>query len=119
MVVGGYDDDGNYRDDTQLVELTSGTKSCRNWQKYPIALSSAAGSIISNNSIIVCDGYSDTRHDECYKMDIEEKSWTFLTKMNSKRSYVAAVEVNNKLFVAGGNDNDGALSSTEFISSEG
>ena len=52
-------------------------------------------------------------------MDIEEKSWTFLTKMNSKRSYVAAVEVNNKLFVAGGWNGDEVLSSTEFISSEG
>ena len=59
MVVGGFGD-SNYRDDTQLVELTSGTKSCRNWQKYPIALSNAAGSIISNNSIIVCGGWSGT-----------------------------------------------------------
>ena len=52
-------------------------------------------------------------------MDIEEKSWTFLTKMNSKRDNVAAVEVNNKLFVAGGYNGDDELSSTEFISSEG
>ena len=59
MVVGGLGD-GDYQDDTQLVELTSGTKSCRNWQKYPIALSFAAGSIISNNSIIVCGGSSGT-----------------------------------------------------------
>ena len=51
-------------------------------------------------------------------MDIEEKSWTFLTKMNSKRNDVAAVEWSNKLFVAGGY-NDDYLSSTEFISSEG
>ena len=55
MVVGG-----SRKDDTQLVDLTSGTKSCRNWQKYPIALETAAGSIISNKSIIVCGGLSGT-----------------------------------------------------------
>ena len=52
-------------------------------------------------------------------MDFEKKSWTFLTKMNSKKRNVAAVEVNNKLFVAGGWNGDDRLSSTEFISSEG
>ena len=52
-------------------------------------------------------------------MSIAEKSWTFLTKMNSKRDSAASVEVDGKLFVAGGLNDDGALSSTEFISPEG
>merc|ERR1719471_939171 len=40
--------------------------------------------------------------------------------MNSRRRDMAAVELNGKLFVAGGyNYNEGALSSTEFISPEG
>ena len=63
--------------------------------------------------------YARTKHDECHKMDIEERSWTFLTKMSSKRHAVAAVEVNEKLFVVGGYNGDDFLSSTEFISSEG
>ena len=39
--------------------------------------------------------------------------------MSSKRHALAAVEVNEKLFVVGGYNGDDFLSSTEFISSEG
>jgi len=128
MVVGGLTGSRRH-DDTQLIDLTSGgTNSCTNWGNYPKVLKSATGSIISDKFIIHCGGDSGSRgfgyYDECYKMAIEaeEKIWTFLTRMNSKRSFVASIELDGKLFVAGGwNGTSGAdsYSSTEFISVDG
>jgi len=77
-----------------------------------------------NNEILICGGYSYSsgliNHDECYKMSIETKSWTYLAAMSSKRLYAASAELDGKLFITGGKSgfND-RLSSTEFITVEG
>ena len=65
MIVGG-----GYKSDAQIVDLSNQTRSCNNFQDYPIAMSSATGAIVSGQPI-VCGGYEDTEQEnyysECYK----------------------------------------------------
>jgi len=117
MVVTGYD--GGDHDTTQLIDLTSSTKSCQNWNNYPIALSFATGGMVSG-SPLVCGGFSSSRHEQCYTMDIKKKSWKFLTNMTTKRSSSASAVVNNALLIAGGKDDNGdRLQSSEYIHADG
>ena len=66
LIVGGYG--GGYKSDAQIVDLSSQTRSCNNFQDYPIAMNSATGAIVSGQPI-VCGGESTgyKYHSECYK----------------------------------------------------
>ena len=64
LIVGGYG--GGFKSDAQIVDLSSQTRSCNNFQDYPIAMRSATGAIVSGQPII-CGGYSGYYHSECYK----------------------------------------------------
>jgi len=120
MAIAGIDDGNMAKDNTQLIDLTSETNSCNDWSNYPKTLHGATGAIISNNTIINCGGYSSSHRDECYKMELNEKSWSFLVKMNSKRMQAASVEVDGRLLIMGGyDDNSNDLSSSEFINTDG
>jgi hypothetical protein len=114
MVVGGYDDSGERQ---SVAQLSSLTRSCSNLQNYPIAMSYATGAIVSGHPMI-CGGWSGSRHSECYHHNKASNSWTFLSKMTTKRSYSASVPVNGKLLVLGGYDGD-RLATTEYISPSG
>ena len=105
---------------TQLVDLSSSTKSCQNWNDYPVILNYASGSIVSG-SPMVCGGWSvpeqglSVFHTECYLLDFEKKSWKFLTNMTSERNRFASAEVNGSLFVVAGSYH----STTEYITKNG
>ena len=64
MIVGGYDSD-DYSD-AQIVDLSNQTRSCNNFQDYPIAMEGATGAIVLGQPI-VCGGWSGSAHSECYK----------------------------------------------------
>ena len=87
MVVAGIDySNGNRLRTTQVFSVSNETKSCQNWNDYPLKVSSHFGDIVSG-SPLMCggeNGFLET-HLECYLMDIENKSWNFLTKMSTKR----------------------------------
>ena len=67
LIVGGYD--RGYKSDAQIVDLSSQTRSCNNFQYYPIEIGVATGAIVLGTPI-VCGGRSYTElnyHSECYK----------------------------------------------------
>ena len=105
---------GLHQRSTQLVDLINTTKSCQNWEDYPVLLDSPTGSIVSE-SIIVCGAKHEKKglidlstSTVCYKMSLQEKSWKFLAKMNVTRSGSASASVNgSSLFVTGGYVNSG------------
>ena len=116
MIVGGRDDNYNYKSDAQLSSLS---RSCSNLQNYPIAISGATGAIVSGHPII-CGGQLHSIHSECYHHNKASNSWTFLTNMTTQRYYSASVPVNGKLLVLGGRDGDyKRLATTEYISPSG
>ena len=70
MIVGGFG--GGYKSDAQIVDLSSQTRSCNNFQDYPSAIDYATGAIVSGQPI-VCGGESYRSgsgynyYSECYK----------------------------------------------------
>jgi len=121
MVVGGYGD-GTYHKDTQIMDLSK-QKTCK-WNDFPTLHDGATGAIMPNNEILICGGISKsssgyTYHDECYKLSIESKSWSYVATMSSKRKLAASAEIDGKLFITGGYDGNDRLSTTEFITVEG
>ena len=79
----------------------------------------ATGAMVSGSPLI-CGGWSSSGiHDECYFMDLEQKSWKFLTNMGTKRAESASVAIKTSLFVTGGHDGGEPLSTTEYIHADG
>ena len=114
MVVGGRDDEYNYYSNAQL---SSTTRSCSFLQNYTTAISGATGAIVFGKPMI-CGGYY--YRSECYHHNKTSNSWTFLTKMTTKRSSSASVPVNGNLLVLGGTDASyNRLATTEYISPSG
>ena len=119
MVVGGWDG-RTYRNDVQIIDLSTQRKLCPNLQNYPLKLSAATGAIVSCNPI-VCGGDSgsaSSRYPQCHKYDNSTNSWTFLTNLTIGRDFSASVPLNDSLFVMGGNCEDDdvhRISSTEYI----
>ena len=119
MIVGG----NNYEDynDTQIVDLSSQTRSCKNLAEYPIENHGATGAVVSGQPI-VCGGQSGpaTTLSQCYRYNKATNSWSFLTNMTTTRRYSTSVPVNGKLLIMGGQDEDcNKLFSTEYISPNG
>ena len=70
---------------------------------------------------IVCGGFSSSRtHDQCYMMDLEKRSWKFLTNMTTARYGSASVAIDRSLFIVGGFDGNGYYAnSTEYVRNDG
>jgi len=106
----------------QIVDVSTKTRSCNNFPDYPIAMSDAAGAIVSGRPII-CGGTSRSYterwnyHSECYKYT--NNSWKSLTNMSTKRTGSASVSVKGKLLVLGGRDGANKLASSEYVSPDG
>jgi hypothetical protein len=68
LIVGGYSDESDAQ--AQIVDLSNQTRSCNNFQYYPIEIGYATGAIVLGTPI-VCGGQSYTEqrnyHSECYK----------------------------------------------------
>jgi len=116
LIVGGVVRRYRYRSDAQIVDLSGQTRSCNNFQDYPIAMWSATGAIVSKQPII-CGGWSGLPHSECYKYT--KNSWTPLSKMSTERYHSASVPVKGKLLVLGGHDGDNRLATSEYVSPDG
>ena len=85
------------------------------WADYPYPIKGTTGGFLRTN-LIICGGLGPKLEvsDECH--NINQKTTKTLTKMQSKRYEAASVIIREKyLWVSGGNDGFGTLSSTELI----
>ena len=123
MVVGGKANNSYYNlNNTQIVDLSSQTRSCPNLQNLPVALTGATGAIVSGHPII-CGGTVDNHNNrnECYHYRKASNSWTFLNTMITRRVASASVSLNGTLFIMGGSYHRSwlSISSTEYVSPDG
>ena len=92
-----------------------GNTKCSNWANYPQNTKGTTGGFLGIN-VIVCGGLNELHEhsDEC--RIVAPKTTKLLTNMLSKRFDAASLIIKGKyLWVSGGNNGGGTLSSTEFI----
>ena len=119
MVVGRRDSNYKHFSTTQIVDLSTQTRSCLNITKYPIDVSYATGAVVSGHPMI-CGGWIGSfTFSECFKYSKTSNNWTLLTTMTTKRTASASVPLNGKLWVMGGTGDGRRHSSSEFVSSFG
>ena len=102
-----------YTNKSEIINLsTLRSTRCPSWADYPHYTRGATGGFLSTN-LIICGGSHD-HSEECNI--ITPKTTKILTKMLFKRYDAASVIIREKyLWVSGGNDGTGTLSSTEFV----
>ena len=116
LVTGGICAFGGQSCPTDVINFDGQTETCDYLPNYPEAKNyGATGGLIGNDIYVSCGGkmwkYGKTS-DRCYKFG----STTPIATMIKSRRYPASVVVNDKLLVAGGdNENEEALKSTEWI----
>ena len=98
------------------------TTKCNVTAQYPIPNYDSAGDVLDGIPII-CGGFTSSEYiRDCYKYDLSQNKWVFLTKMNRTRSSHAVVVTDGgRLWITGGwvNGDGDWLQSTEFLSADG
>jgi len=105
--------DGNNRVNEAQVVILNESNTC-SLPPVPKAFSYGTGGVV-DNSIILCGGQNgEERLSTCHIFDNESKTWK-TTNMSSRRNYPASAPLNGALWVSGGNDENGRLSTSELI----
>ena len=104
-------DDYNQNIEVVYPNLTS--KVCQSKAKYPLDIYSATGSLLNNESVVICGG-SSPKTSACYSLG-QNMEWTSWQDMTTKRSSHASIVTQRGIWVTGGTDGRNKLKSTELL----
>ena len=106
-------------DRIEIIKENHKTEVCKNMPKYPIEVSSAAGSHWKDGKLSICGGYDGSRTNNCYSLD--NGQWKAnINNLKAERSVHGASNIGNNIwFTGGGGNNWEKLSSTEIMHHDG
>jgi len=121
LVVSGHWTVGGLKDNSQVVDIITGTKCSLppSGVSYPFRVSDGTGTTIDGIPLI-CGGYIGGGNylRECYTFDKTSNSWSVFANMIHGRAFNSGSVLNGKFWVTGGYT-DTTKESTELISMDG
>ena len=99
LVTGEYDSEN--REKIEIIKENFETEVCNNMPKYPLEVSSAAGSIWKDGKLTICGGYNyPYYYSECYSL--ENGEWKLNSEnMQNRRDAHAASNIGNAIWITG------------------
>lgn len=89
---------------TEIIDLSTPYKSCKDWPDFPIQVYGASGSLINEQEMVICGGNTvgviDAKVTDCFKLGSEERKP--IGELELSRYEGASLSIPNGLWIMGG-----------------